>query len=149
MPSAAGLGPLVLHQLIGNFCSVGTEASACSLLPGHQFPQLAQSSPSYRLIFLSPPASAHCTSEFRAPTPTANCIILFYASASKEPNEVRQNTIVTQVQIYPIGVQLAMKEAELLHIISEHPTLECGHTCLSRFFCKFQCRIGFIVTRVP
>lgn len=49
-----------------------------------------------------------------------------------------QNTIVTQVQIYPIGVQLAMKEVELLHIISEHPTLECGHTCLSRFFCKFQ-----------
>ena len=61
-----------------------------SLSPGHQFPQLAQSSPSYRLIFLSPPAPAHCTSEFRGPTPTANCIILFYASASKEPNEVRQ-----------------------------------------------------------
>ena len=36
------------------------------------------------------PASAHSTSEFRAPGPTANGNISLYAFASKEPNEVRQ-----------------------------------------------------------
>lgn len=36
------------------------------------------------------PAPAHSTSQFRAPGPTANGIISFYAFASKMPNEVRQ-----------------------------------------------------------